>query len=141
MVCTTGNLEGEYICRTLYTALYRVFPVTGKTFNISRKPLSIWQGIPVKLRFHIDLTGNPCCIYSWITGEKWFTGFSCTLYRALDSVGCTTIIRTDIFLGFESALKGSKWLLIWYATVLGYREIAQKNWWSYLNNCRLFSIL
>ena len=38
--------------------------ITGKTFDISRKSLLIWQGIPVKVRFPVDLTGNSCYIYS-----------------------------------------------------------------------------
>ena len=53
-----------------FGTLYRVLPVTGKTFNISRKSLSIWQGIPVKVPFPVDFIGKPCYIYSYITKEK-----------------------------------------------------------------------
>ena len=52
--------------------MYRYFWVqafiTGETFDKSRKSLFILHGIPIILRFPVDLTGNPCYIYSETTG-------------------------------------------------------------------------
>ena len=60
----TANIYRGYRELTgIFRTLYRVFPVTGKTFNTSRKSLSILQGIPVKFHFPVDLTGNPFYIY------------------------------------------------------------------------------
>ena len=44
--------------------------IPGKTFDISKKSLLIWQGIPVKVNFPVDLTGNSCYVYRQTTGEK-----------------------------------------------------------------------
>ena len=68
--CTANVYRGYREFTGIFCTLYRVFPFTGKNFDVSRKFLSIWQGIPVKVRFIVDLTGNPCSIYSYITGDK-----------------------------------------------------------------------
>ena len=66
--------------------LYRVLPVTGKTFNISRKSLSIWQGIPVtftvKLQGTSDTQGFPVHYTGYIIGMPvHFTGIPCQIER------------------------------------------------------------
>ena len=47
---------------------YRIL-LLEKPFDIRRKSHSIWQGKPVNLHFPVDLTGNPCYIYSETTGK------------------------------------------------------------------------
>ena len=58
----TANIyrDVQGIDRDLWVQVF----ITGKAFDISRKSLLIWQGIPVKVRFPVDLTGNSCYIYS-----------------------------------------------------------------------------